>query len=106
MHPIDYWRGVFHRSNLPNENEEFCWGRIWAVQSCSRQIWPLQERPREWRGGDKDKIAGTGFNKTRRLADEKSGERRKKSSEEIYKAATRSISDGESFWHYRKSYGI
>jgi hypothetical protein len=67
------------------------------VQSCSRQIWPLQEGAAEWRGGDKDKIAGSGFNKARRLADEESGERRKKSSEEIYKAATRSISDGESF---------
>jgi len=30
----------------------------------------------EWRGGDKDKIAGSGFNKARRLADERSGERR------------------------------
>jgi hypothetical protein len=28
------------------------------------------------------------------------------SSEEIYNAATRSISDGDGFWHYRKSYGI
>jgi hypothetical protein len=58
------------------------------------------------RGGDKDKIAGSGFNKARRLADEKSGERRWKSSEEIYNAATRSISDGDRFWHYKKSYGI
>jgi hypothetical protein len=48
-------------------------------------------------GGDKDKIAGTGFNKARRLADEKSGERRRKSSEEIYNAGTRSISNGDRF---------
>jgi hypothetical protein len=46
-----------------------------------------------WCGGDKDKIDGTGFNEVRRLADERSGERRRKSSEEIYNAGTRSISN-------------
>jgi hypothetical protein len=43
-------------------------------------------------GGDKDKIAGTGFNEVRRMADE-GAERRGKSSEEIYNSGTDSISD-------------
>jgi len=57
-----------------------------------------------WCGGDKDKIDGTGFNEVRRLADERSGERRRKSSEEIYNAGTRSISNRWIvFGHYRKA---
>jgi hypothetical protein len=59
-----------------------------------------------WRGSDKDKIDGTGFNEVKRLADEKSGERRRKSSDEIYNAATRSVSNGESFLALQERNGI
>jgi hypothetical protein len=83
LHPIAHWRVVFHRSNLPNEpneNDEFAGANLARAALFGANSGPAEATTAQC-GGYKDKIAGTGFNEVRRLADEKSGERRRKSSE-------------------------